>query len=188
MVRLLHRAAIVSGVILISICGASPVKAQAGLGAGGILSDPFTFYYGVYLPNQQLQSLRSSPNDTINSAMVTRQYYNQTNRSGLYDPISPYADDSSDPLRPFAKQGGERLARVNRFASTPNSSDGSGPSVYYGRASQYFPGLNGRSASNRNANVATGKAAGRSRGGVGGGGMGGGMGGMGGMGGGMGMY
>ena len=36
--------------------------------------------------------MRPTPMDTINSAMVTRQYYAQNDRSGLYNPISPYAD------------------------------------------------------------------------------------------------
>jgi hypothetical protein len=175
------------------------------LGTPGVLDDPFTFYYAVYLPNQQLQSLRPTPLDSVNNAMVARQYYTQTDRRGLYNPISPYSDQASDPLRPYSQQGQERSARPYRFAQDPSNADGMGPSLYYSRASQYFPGLASRTTRNQNANVYTpssrssssrrgGMMGGGGRGGIGRmggmGGMGMGMGGMGmgGMGGGMGMY
>jgi hypothetical protein len=161
-------------------------KAQAagsGVGQLGILDDPFTFYYAFYLPNQQLQSMRSTPNDSINTAMVARQYFAQNDRRNLYNPISPYSDQNYDPLRPYSRQqGSERMARVSRYAQSPNNADGTGPSLYYGRAAQYFPGL--REGRGKNANVYTKGGASRPRGGGMGGGMGGG--GMGGMGGGMG--
>ncbi len=125
--------------------------------------------------------------------MVTRQYYAQKDRRGLYNPISPYADQNYDPLHPYSRQqGAERAARPYRFAHDPSNLDGTGPSLYYGRAAQYFPGL--RPGRGRNANVYTRGAASRPSGNYtgrgGGAGMGGGMGGMGGgmggMGGGMG--
>jgi hypothetical protein len=181
-------------VCLTSLSGQA--KAQAGLGLGlgpgGILNDPFTFYYAFYLPNQQLQSMRSTPMDSINSAMVTRQYYAQNERRNLYNPISPYAEQNYDPLRPYSRQQGqERVARAYRYSQDPSNTNGTGPSLYYGRAAQYFPGL--RQGRGRNANVYTKGGASRPRGGGGGGGggmgggamggMGGGAGGMGGMGG-----
>ena len=127
--------------------------------------------------------------DTINDVSVTRQYYAQSDRRGLYNPISPYANQNYDPLSPYSRQqGGERSAAPYRFARDPSNLDGTGPSLYYGRAAQYFPGL--RPGRGRNANVYSRGGASRprgnytGRGGVsgGGGGMGGGM--MGGMGGG----
>jgi hypothetical protein len=145
------------------------------------------------LPNQQLQAMRSTPMDSINNAMVTRQYYAQNERRNLYNPISPYAEQNYDPLRPYSRQQGqERVARPYRYTQDPSNSHGTGPSLYYGRAAHYFPGL--REGRGRNANVYTRGGASRPRGGggmggggMGGGGMGGGgMGGMGGMGGGMG--
>ncbi len=152
-----------------------------GAGLGNIAIDPFTFYYAYYLPNQQIQAMRPTPMDTINQAVVDRQYYAQTQRQALYNPISPYAEDY-DPLRPYSRQQGlERHARPYRFASNSSNSDGSGPGLYYNRAAQYFQGL--RRGRGPNANVATTR---RGRmGGGGGGGMGGmgmGMPGMGGMG------
>jgi hypothetical protein len=175
-------------VCLTSLSG--PAKAQAGLGLGlgpgGILNDPFTFYYAFYLPNQQLQAMRSTPMDSINNAMVTRQYYAQNERRNLYNPISPYAEQNYDPLRPYSRQQGqERVAKAYRYSQDPSNSHGTGPSLYYGRTTHYFPGL--REGRGRNANVYTRGGASRPRGGAGGGGMGGmGAGGMGGMGGGAG--
>jgi len=200
MTRHLSRLGISLGVLTVLLGFASTqAKAQGLFGgdAGGFMSDPFSFYYGVYLPNQQLQSLRSTPSDTINSAMQVRQYYAQTtDRRSLYSPSSPYAEGNYDPLRPYSQQTGERSARPFRFGQNPSNSDGQGPSLYYNRAAAYFPTL--RPGVGQNANVYRGPTArgGRGRsgggggggggmggGGMGGGGMGGGgMGGMGGMG------
>src|SRR5271166_5444637 len=76
-----------------------------GAGLGNIANDPFTFYYAYYLPNQQMQSMRPTPMDTINQAVVDRQYYAQTQKQSLFNPISPYAEDY-DPLRPYSQQQG----------------------------------------------------------------------------------
>ncbi len=164
--------------------------AAAGLPGAAVFNDPFAFYYAIYLPNQQLQSLRPTPLDSINEAMITRQYYSQANRRALYDPISPYAE-TYDPLRPFSNQQ-ERLAHPYRFARSPSNMDGMGPSLYFNRIGTYYPDLAGRQARSKNANVYSGRGAGAprsARAGMGMGGMGmGGMG-MGGMGmGGMGMF
>ncbi len=181
------------------ICQPSPAQAQGPLGGagGGNLTDPFQFYYGIYLPNQQLQSLRPRPIDTLNSAVAQRQYYSQMDRRALYNPISATGDHTVDTLHPYAGQNQERKAQPFRFAQDPSNLDGTGPSLYYGRAAAYFPGLASPTRSGRgpNANVygrssralSTPRALGRGGGGGGGGGMGGGMGmggmGMGGMGG-----
>ncbi len=190
-----HQLRAAGGFIVLVVCLTflpEPVQAQTaaqaqaaggiGLNAGGILNDPFAFYYAFYLPNQQLQAMRSTPMDSINSAMVTRQYFAQTERRNLYNPISPYSDQDYDPLRPYSRQqGAERAARAYRYARSPSSGDGTGPSLYYGRAAQYFPGL--REGRGRNANVYTKGGASRPRGAMGGMGGGGGMGGRGGGGG-----
>jgi len=165
---------------------ASAQTAANSVPGAAFFDDPFAFYYAIYLPNQQLQAMRPSPLDSVNEAMITRQYYTQSNQRSLYDPVSPYAE-TYDPLRPFSNQR-ERVARPNRFTHSPSNTNGRGPSLYFSRMGTYYPDLAGRSAQHKNANVASGRAAGRSRGGgmggMGGGmgGMGGGMGGMGGMG------
>jgi len=195
MIKQLSRAASGSIVLIVCLmCTPGQAKAQGtALGGGGeLIADPFMFYYAFYLPNQQLQSMRATPMDSINNAMVARQYYAQNDRRGLYNPISPYSDQSYDPLRPFSQQGQERVARPYRFALNPSNSDGTGPALYFNRTGNWHPAL--RPGRGHNANVAASRVPNRlsgSRAGGGGGmggmgGMGGGMGGMGGMGGGMG--
>ena len=170
-----------------------------GAGGGGFLSDPFNFYYAFYLPNQAMQAMRPRPIDTLNQNVVSRQYYAQTDRRALYNPISAYGDQTFDPNHPYAGQGKERLSRAFRFAQDPSNADGSGPSLYYGRAREFFPGLRVGRAPNANVYGRTSRALSTPRalggrggggggmggmgGGMGGGGMGGGFGGMGGMGG-----
>src|SRR5262249_18464255 len=159
-----------------SLGGRAQAQVAVG-GAPGTLDDPFAFYYAIYLPNQQLQSLRPTPIDSVNAAMVARQYYAQNDRRGLYDPVSPYSDQATDPLGPYPHQNQERAARPFRFAQDPSNADGTGPSLYYGRAAQYFPGLSGRDARAQNANTyagRTGGGIGNRRGGFGGGAGGGG--------------
>jgi len=162
-----------------ALAQAQATAAAAGL--GNIAADPFTFYYAYYLPNQQMQSMRPTPMDSINQAVMNRQYYAQTQKQSLYNPISPYAEDY-DPLRPYSQQQGkERIARPFHFAQSSSNSDGSGPALYYNRAAQYFSGM--RTGRGPNANVGVTRRGGGRYGGGGGG-----MGGMGGMGmGGMGM-
>jgi hypothetical protein len=183
-----RRSLIAASLIALGVCLIhSPGQAVAQ--STGFMDDPFSFYYGVYLPNQQQQALRPTPMDSINQAMVARQYYAQNANRALTNPVSPFSDQS-DPLRPFSSQGQERIGRPYRFAQDPSNSDGTGPSLYYGRAAQYFPGLAGREGRGPNANVYSRASRGMSagsrfgRGGGGGGAMGGfgGMGGMGGMG------
>ena len=104
----------------------APALAQAQATAdaaalGNIAGDPFTFYYAYYLPNQQMQSMRPTPMDSINQAVMNRQYYAQTQKQSLYNPISPYAEDY-DPLRPYSQQQGkERIARPFHFAQSSSN-------------------------------------------------------------------
>lgn len=131
----------------------APSQASAQVAIGDITADPFAFYYAFYLPNQQMQAMRPRPDDAINQAVQQRQYYAAQQRPSLYNPISPYTDQGFDPLRPYSQQQGEeRIARVQRFAQDPSNADGRGPSLYYGRASQYFPTL--RQGRGPNATVA----------------------------------
>jgi hypothetical protein len=168
--------------LLISSPAQAQITATPGSGIGDITSDPFLFYYAYYLPNQQIQALRPRPMDVINQAVQNRQYYAQTQRQSLYNPISPYAEEY-DPLRPYSQQQGrERLAQPFRFVQDSSNSDGSGPALYYNRAAQYFPNLRpGRGPNQNIARISRGRGArGGLGGGFGGGGFGGGMGGMGG--------
>jgi hypothetical protein len=157
--------------------------AAGGLPGAGFLTDPFAFYYAIYLPNQQLQSMRPTPLDSVNAAMVSRQYYAQSSRRSLFDPVSPYAE-THDPLRPYSNQQ-ERIARPQRFQRAPSTSHG-GPTLYFNRIAQYYPDMANRPGRQSNANLARRGGGARSGGapmGIGGtGGMGGGGMGMPGMG------
>ena len=145
---------------------AAPGRAQAQIAGTGY--DTFSFYYGYYLPHAAAIAAQPTPLDTINQNAAQRQYAAQTDRSTLYDPISPYATDSDDdPLSRYGKRGGERAAKVQGFA--PGGGDGNargtGPAMFYNRTARYFPGL--KSGRGPNQNLA------RVRGGRGGGGGGG---------------
>jgi hypothetical protein len=146
-------------------------------GQVGVAADPFSFYYGYYLPHQAYIAAQPRPLDTINQMVAQRQYTAQTDRSALYDPISPYGDEESDPLAPYSnKRGGERRAKPMTFsygAAGSSNTNGGGPSLYYNRTARYFPTLRiGRGA---NRNIAAIRS---SRGGMGGMGMSGGGAGM----------
>jgi len=146
-----------------------PSSASAQVNIGTITADPFAFYYAFYLPNQQMQAMRPRPDDAINQAVQQRQYYAAMQRPTLYNPISPYTEQEFDPLRPYSQnQGRERVAQIRRFSQDPSNANGTGPSLYYGRASQYFPNM--RVGRGPNANVGPGN---RRIGGGGFGGMGG---------------
>jgi hypothetical protein len=146
----------------------------------GFGGDPFSLYYGYYLPHQAAIAAQPTPMDTINQVAANRQYAAATDRASLYDPISPYGEDDVDSLRPYASRSGERRAKTQGFNYGGGSANsrGHGPPMYYNRTAQYFPTL--RTGRGPNSNVAAVRS-GR------GGGMGGGMpsmpGGMGGMGG-----
>ena len=155
-----------------------------GSGFGG---DPFQFYYAYYLPNQAMLSMRNRPIDTLNQFTAARQYYAQTDRRSLYNPISATGDDTYDTLHPYAGQGKERMAQPFRFARDPSNPMAPVPRFITVGRQQFFPGL--RVGRGPNANVVQRRSRRRGMGGMGGGmgGMGGGMGGMGGGMGGMGM-
>jgi hypothetical protein len=158
-----------------------PAYGQLGVGA-----DPFSFYYGYYLPHAAAMAARPTPLDSINQVTAQRQYTAQTDRSALYDPISPYAEEEDQ----FGGRGGGRggargltgggngRPQMFRYGKDNSNSRGEGPGMYYGRAASYFPTL--REGRGANANIAKEHPhRGFSRGGGMGGGMGMGMPGMG---------
>ena len=87
-----------------------------GSGFGG---DPFQFYYAYYLPNQAMLSMRNRPIDTLNQFTASRQYYAQTDRRSLYNPISATGDDTYDTLHPYAGQGKERNGTAVPICARP---------------------------------------------------------------------
>ena len=154
---------VVSGSLLSVPTSANAFGFMGGTG-GGFLSDPFNFYYAFYLPNQQMQSMRLEPSDTLNQVVAARQYYAQTDRRGSATPISrALATKLYDPLHPYSGQTQERRRPPVSIATDPSNADGQGPSLYYGRASAYFPGVRAGPPPNANAYGRTSHAADRIR-------------------------
>jgi hypothetical protein len=145
---------------------------------GGVTADPFSFYYGYYLPHQAAMAARPTPLDSINEVAAQRQMTAQTDRAALYDPISPYAEDENDPFRANSRRGGGGLSggykpHMFTYGKANSNSRGEGPGLYYNRTARYFPTLREGRGPNQNL-AAEHPHRGFSRGG--GGGMGGGMG------------
>ena len=119
-------------------------EAKAQIGGIGVGSDPFSFYYGYYLPHAQYMAAQPNVLDSINRVTANRQIAAATDRSALYDPISPYGEEDLDPLRPYSssKSGRERATRARGFSMNDQShARGTGPAGYYNRTAQYFPTL-----------------------------------------------
>ena len=138
-------------------------QAFAQIGGIGVGADPFSFYYGYYLPHQSYIAAQPRATDAINQVVANRQYNAQTDRAALYDPISPYGDEDADPLRPYApRRGGDRSARPTTGNATSFGSAGSstmmgnGPATYYSRTARYFPTLKAGRGPNRNVAVVRG--------------------------------
>jgi hypothetical protein len=156
--------------------------AQAVNNPGGF-SDPFFLYYGWYLPQQNALANQPRIEDTINYNVGQNQVYAQTNRAGLYDPNGGYGrfdpNPSGDPFDPSMRAGGGMgrvgMGRMRGTVPTSNA-NGSGPPMYFNRASQYYPSMRSGRGPNRNLAVVT-RGARRGGGPSMGAGMGGGMGG-----------
>jgi len=141
----------------------------------GLGADPFSLYYGYYLPHAAAMAAQPSPLDTINQATLRRQQNAQTDRTTLYDPISPYGDAESDTLSPYSSNrrplaGGRASGRLPMFDQLGNPSNtnarGHGPTMYFNRTAGYHPTQKVGRGPNRNlASIRSGR----------GGGMGGGM-------------
>jgi hypothetical protein len=133
---------------------ANQAKAQVGMGVG---ADPFSFYYGYYLPHQAAMASQPRTIDTLNQVVATRQYSAQTDRTQLYDPISPYGDEDSDPLSPNARNTGRgAVAKPQSFGygNTNSAINGAGPAAYYNRTARYFPALKPNAGRGPNRNLA----------------------------------
>jgi hypothetical protein len=124
--------------------------------------DVFQFYYGYYLPHQAAIAAQPTPLDTINQNMAQRQLAAATDRTALYDPISPYGDEDIEPGARFSRRGGERGVRTGGGGGGfGGSTKGEGPALYYNRTARYFPGMRqGRGSNSNLARVRTGRGGG----------------------------
>jgi hypothetical protein len=146
--RILPALAVAWAAVFVVLPGSA--QAQVGLlGAGGV--DPFSLYFGYYLPHQAAIAAQSTPLDTINQITAARQFQAVTDRAGLYDPISPYGEEDLDPSRPLsARRKGERMGPPRSFAVSTANARGLGPELYYNRTARYFPQLRTGRGPNRN--------------------------------------
>jgi len=117
----------------------------------GNFSDPFTAYYGFYLPHQAAIAAQPTPMDTINAVTAARQYSAPTNRTGMFDPVSPYGMDDPDIFGAAARGRGTALPSP----SMNSNARGTGPALYYNRTARYFPGL--RQGRGPNSNISAGR-------------------------------
>jgi len=134
-------------------------RAPAQVAGTGLGVDPFSLYFGYYLPHQAYIAAQPRPMDTLNALTAERQQSAVTDRAGLYDPISPYAqDDDLDPLRPYGSNSGkERVAKPKSFATSTTNAGGGGPALYYNRTARYYPQLRTGQGPNRNLVVPRGR-------------------------------
>ncbi len=177
--RSLLTLAIFCGIALVG----APSSAQAQFGNN--FADPFSFYYGYFIPSQIYQSSIPKAEDTVRMYSAQRQVNALTERAGLFDPIGSTGTDPFDMFGDTAGRGGAggrprvgNLPRTNRTGPVNTHINGSGPMGYYNR-DPYHPNLRlGRGANRSIQPIRGGRG-----GGMGGMGMPsmGGMGGMGGM-------
>jgi hypothetical protein len=145
------------GVAVLAVFAFAPTDRAFGQ-LGGVTSDPFSFYYGYYLPHQQAMATQPRVTDTINQIVARRQYTAQTDRSSLYDPISPYSEEEDQfDTRGAAGGPGRRSARgagpTQSFSyggSELASVRGNGPGGYYKRVDRYFPTIREGRGANMN--------------------------------------
>jgi hypothetical protein len=113
---------------------ATTAQAQA---TGNSFSDPFFFYYGVFLPRQQLLSNQRGPELQINAQAANRADTALAERAGLFEPIPSFGQEA-DPLRPF---GERRTSRPSPTGISSTNLRGTGPPGYYNRVGNYHPTL-----------------------------------------------
>lgn len=126
---------------------ASPTRAQAPFGG---FNDPFFLYYGYYLPQQQLRSLQTGPEATINAVTAERQRLATTNRGTLLNPGDTFGgDDTGDALFERTPLGKKQIPAAG---ITNQALGGYGASGYFLRTGRYYPSV--RVGKSRNMNIA----------------------------------
>ena len=130
---------------------------------GGLGGDPFSLYYGWYLPSTLNQASLPTPLDPINQQSARRQANVQAERSGLYDPLTPFGEDDLDPLSPYSSRRPTPLqqntARTAYHDSMAGAARGNGSTMYYNRTARYYPGLKTGHGPNRNIAATRGRSA-----------------------------
>ncbi len=143
--------AIVLGTSVLATTDRAHAQLTPGTGVG---TDVFSFYYGYYLPHAAAIAAQQTPMDTLNAITASRQFNAVTDRARLYDPISPYGAEETDPTQPWARgeertpggAGPELRDQPGRVALAR----GGGPALYYNRTGPYYPTMRVGRGPNRN--------------------------------------
>ena len=124
--------------------------AEAQIVGGGV--DPFSQYFGFYLPRQAALAAQPTTPQMINQVAVARQEIVQQDRSGLYNPgASPFFPNGYDPLNPFSgNRGAEHLPRLSSNLIGGRSSSTPSPAAFYNRTGTYYPTYRASSGPNAN--------------------------------------
>ena len=129
--------------ILILGWGSTPAQAQFG-GFGGPQADPFSAFYGFFLPRQQALANQPSVNRQLNEITIQRQRRIPTiNRDEFDDPFGSFGLEALD--RELLLEADPYAARERRTpildptgpASLNNT--GRGPLGYFDDSTRYFP-------------------------------------------------
>ena len=134
----MNRAGCVSlSVVVLTLLVVQPAQAQ-----NQSVGDPFSLYYGFFLPRQAAMSMNMGPSATLNQISSERQRFSAVERGSLYEPSQPFGLD-------MGGFGGASDARGNRERRVPTSpmgliSDnrmGMGVPGYFNRTGSYYPRL-----------------------------------------------
>jgi len=125
------------------------------LGATNIGADPFSLYYGWYLPNQAYQAMQPRIEDTINANAAQRQYNGFADRAGIFDQSGAGGGgegDDDDPIRQFGRKRGAPRMGGRSHGSDMNAIRGLGPALYYSsqRVASYYPRIARGRGANQN--------------------------------------
>ena len=83
--------------------GAGSWARRTGFANGGV--DPFSFYYGYYLPHQAAIAAQPTPLDTINQVTAARQFTALSERRACMIRSRPTARKTSIPAAPIPRSG-----------------------------------------------------------------------------------
>lgn len=126
----------------LSVLAVTLILASSAEAQNQSVGDPFSLYYGFFLPRQAAMSMNMGPSATLNQISSERQRFSAVERGSLYDPSEPFGLD-------MGGFGGASDARGNRERRVPTSpmgliSDnrmGMGVPGYFNRTSSFYPSL-----------------------------------------------
>ncbi|ADV64180.1 hypothetical protein Isop_3623 [Isosphaera pallida ATCC 43644] len=123
--------------------GSAPAQAQFG-GFGGPQTDPFSAFYGFFLPRQQALANQPSINRQLNEIAIQRQRRIPTiNRDEFGDPFDSFGLEALDrellmEADPYASRE-RRTPVLDPTGPASLNTNGRGPLGYFDNSTRYFP-------------------------------------------------